>query len=60
MEKTVTLAELKLLTPGEIVELSKNNILDVEIRANQKKFARGELIQLPDGQLGVEIRTIWS
>jgi len=60
MEKTVTLAELKLLAPGEVVELSKNNILDVEIRANQKKFARGELIQLPDGQLGVEIRTIWS
>lgn len=60
MEKTVTLAELKLLTPGEIVELTKNNILDVEIRANQKKFARGELIQLPDGQLGVEIRVVWS
>ena len=60
MEKTVTLAELKLIAPGEIMPLPQNSVLDVEIRANQQKFARGELIQLPDGQLGVEIRKIWS
>jgi len=60
MEKTVTLAELKQIAPGEIMPLPQNSVLDVEIRANQQKFASGELIQLPDGQLGVEIRKIWS
>ena len=59
LEKIVPLNELKAITPGEIVELPPGAMLDVEIRANQRSFARGELIQLANGQLGVEIRTLW-
>lgn len=59
MEKTVPLAQLKTMTPGEIIELPPDTMLDVEIRANQRCFARGELVQLANGQLGVEIRTLW-
>jgi type III secretion protein Q len=60
MEKTVSLAELKTITPGEVMSLPPEALTDVEIRANQRSFARGELIQLSNGQLGVEIRKIWS
>jgi len=58
MERTVTLAELKAITPGEIMSLPSDVIMDVEIRANQCRFARGELVQLTNGQLAVEIRQI--
>jgi len=58
MEKTVTLAELKAITPGEIMSLPGDVIMDIEVRANQRRFARGELIQLSNGQLAVEIRQI--
>jgi len=60
MEKTVPLNQFKAITPGEIIELPPSAMLDVEIRANQRCFARGELIQLANGQLGVEIRTLWT
>ncbi|MCD6027538.1 MAG: hypothetical protein K0R08_2057 [Solimicrobium sp.] len=59
MEKIVPLNQFKAITPGEIIELPEGAILDVEIRANQQCFARGELIQLTNGQLGVEIRSLW-
>lgn len=58
-EKTLTLGELTTLGPGEVLPLPQNTLLDVEIRANRRCFARGELIQLSDGRLGVEIRKIW-
>ncbi len=59
LEKTVTLGELKAMSPGEIVALPPDQLMDVEIRANQQRFARGELVELPNGQFGVEIRTLW-
>lgn len=59
MEKVVPLNQFKAITPGEIIELPPSAMMDVEIRANQRCFARGELIQLANGQLGVEIRTLW-
>lgn len=60
MEKVVPLNQFKAITPGEIIELPPSAMMDVEIRANQRCFARGELIQLANGQLGVEIRTLWT
>ena len=60
MEKTVPLNQFKAIAPGEIIELPPSAMLDVEIRANQRCFAHGELIQLANGQLGVEIRTLWT
>lgn len=60
MEKTVPLNQFKAITPGEIIELPAEAMLNVEVRANQRCFARGELVQLANGQLGVEIRTLWS
>lgn len=60
MEKTVTLAELKAMAPGEVIELPQNQVMNVEIRANQRSFCRGELVQLSNGQLAVEIRQIWE
>jgi len=60
MEKTVPLNQFKAIAPGEIIELPPSAMLDVEIRANQRCFARGELVQLTNGQLGVEIRTLWA
>jgi type III secretion protein Q len=59
LEKMVTIGELKAILPGEILNLPPDALMDVEIRANQRCFARGELIQLSSGQLGVEIRKIW-
>ena len=59
MEKLVPLEQVKTITPGEIIELPHSAMLDVEIRINQAHFARGELIQLPNGQLGVEIHQLW-
>ena len=58
-EKMVTLGELSAMAPGEVLSLPQNTLMDVEIRANARCFARGELIQLSDGRLGVEIRKIW-
>jgi len=58
-DKTVTLGELKALNPGEIMALPPDQLMDVEIRANQQRFASGELVQLPNGQFGVEIHKIW-
>lgn len=60
LEKTVPLSQFKSITPGEIIELPPGAMLDVEIRANQHRFARGELVQLANGQLGVEIRALWQ
>jgi type III secretion protein Q len=60
MEKVVPLNQLKAITPGEIIELPPDAMMDVEIRANKRTFARGELVQLANGQLGVEIRTLWT
>lgn len=59
MEKVVPLAQLKTITPGEIIELPPEVMFNVKILANQRCFAHGELIQLANGQLGVEIRTLW-
>ena len=59
-EKILTLGELKALTPGEVLKLPPDVMMNVEIRANQQRIAGGELIQLTNGQLGVEIRTLWS
>lgn len=59
MEKVVPLNQFKAITPGEIIELPPGAVMDVEIRANKRCFARGELIQLANGQLGVEIRALW-
>lgn len=58
MQKTVTLAELKKISPGEVVALPANAMMEVEIRANQRRLAQGELVQLSNGQLAVEIRNI--
>lgn len=58
-EKMVTLGELGALAPGEVLPLPKDTLMDVEIRANGRCCARGELIQLSDGRLGVEIRKTW-
>jgi type III secretion protein Q len=58
MEKQVTLAELRTMAPGEVVELPPDQAMHVEIRANGRKFSQGELVQLSNGQLAVEIRLI--
>jgi len=60
MEKSVTLGELKAMAPGELVEIPAAQVMKVEIRANQRKFGCGELVQLPNGQLAVEVRQILS
>ena len=59
LQKTVTLGELKAMIPGEKLPLPPDQLLDVDIRANQQRFARGELVQLSNGQLAVEIHKIW-
>jgi flagellar motor switch/type III secretory pathway protein FliN len=58
MEKTVTFAELKAMAPGEVVALPLNQVMQVDIRANQRSFCSGELVQLANGKLAVEIRQI--
>ncbi len=60
MEKSVTLAELQSMVPQQIVALPSEQFRGVDIRVNGQSFARGELVQFADGQLGVEIQRIWN
>ncbi len=59
MRKLIPLTELTSYHPGDIVKISADNLLNIEVRANNQCIARGELIQLSTGQLGVEIQSCW-
>ena len=59
-EKTLLLGELKSMLPGEVLQFPHNAQMNVEIRANHRRIANGELVQLPNGQLGVEVCRLFS
>lgn len=56
-KKNITLKELLALKPGEVVELKKLPQDTVDLVANGKLIARGELV-LIDGKLGVQIKQL--
>jgi type III secretion system YscQ/HrcQ family protein len=58
MEKSIPFSELKTFAPGEVIALPQEQVMRVEIRANQRSIGRGELVQLTNGQLAVEIRQL--
>lgn len=58
MEKSVKLADLNKLVPGTMLEIPDDQIRRIEVRANRTTIAHGELVQLADGQLGVEIHRL--
>lgn len=58
-ERSLTLAELRLLGPGHVFELGRDLRRSVTIRANGKAIGEGELVDV-EGQTGVSVLTISS
>lgn len=56
-KKNVTLKDVLDLKPGEIVELKKMPQEAIDLVANGKLVARGELV-LVDGRLGIQIKQV--
>ncbi|WLG97496.1 FliM/FliN family flagellar motor switch protein [Pseudomonas sp. FP198] len=52
------LAMLAQISDGQLIPLSGDVARNIEVRANGKPVARGELVQL-DGQLGVELLDVY-
>jgi type III secretion protein Q len=53
-ERRLTLAELKALQPGQVLDLGRPLTAPVNVRANGALVGRGELVEI-DGALGVAI-----
>lgn len=58
-KKTMTLKEVMALKQGEVVELKKLPQESIDLVANGKLIARGELV-LVDGKLGIQIKQLIS
>ncbi len=58
-ERSLTLAELRLLAPGYVFELGRDLRRSVTIRANGKAIGEGELVDI-EGQTGVSVLSISS
>ena len=58
-ERTLTLADLRLLGPGYVFELGRDLRRAVTIRANGKAIGEGELVDI-EGQTGVSVLSISS
>lgn len=56
-EQRISLAELAVLVEGQVLALESSVLGHVEVRANGRRLARGELVQLGDS-LGVELQQI--
>lgn len=56
-ERSLTLAELRMLAPGYIFELGRDLRRSVTIRANGKVIGEGELVDI-EGQTGVSVLSI--
>lgn len=54
----VDLATLSQIVDGQLIPLADDAARHIEVRANGKRVARGELVQL-DGQLGVELIEVY-
>ena len=54
----VDLATLSQFVDGQLIPLADDAARHIEVRANGKRVARGELVQL-DGQLGVELIEVY-
>jgi type III secretion protein Q len=54
----VELGTLRQMVAGQLIPLAANAAQQIEVRANGKRVARGELVQL-DGQLGVELLEVY-
>ncbi len=58
-KKTVTVQELLELKKGQVVELNRYPNEAIDLVANSKLFAKGELVEI-DGKLGVRIIKIFE
>jgi type III secretion protein Q len=56
--REVRLGELAIIMAGELMTLEADVVQHIEVRANGKTVARGELVQL-DEQLGVELLEVY-
>ncbi|MNL20019.1 type III secretion system protein SpaO [compost metagenome] len=54
----IDLATLSQTVDGQLIPLADDAARHIEVRANGKRVARGELVQL-DGQLGVELIEVY-
>lgn len=54
----IDLATLSQIVDGQLIPLADDAARHIEVRANGKRVARGELVQL-DGQLGVELIEVY-
>jgi type III secretion protein Q len=58
-ELTLSLAQLRAMQPGQVLELGHPLAGAVRIRANGALVGDGELVEV-DGQLGVAVRTLFA
>lgn len=56
-EQCISLAELAALIEGQVLALAPSVLGHIEVRANGRMLARGELVQLGES-LGVELQQI--
>ena len=54
----IDLGTLSQIIEGQLIPLPSDAARQIEVRANGKPVARGELVQL-DGQLGVEVLELY-
>jgi type III secretion protein Q len=54
----IDLAALSQIAAGQLIPLADDSARQIEVRANGKRVARGELVQL-DEQLGVELIEVY-
>jgi type III secretion protein Q len=54
----IDLATLSQIVDGQLIPLGDDAARHIEVRANGKRVARGELVQL-DEQLGVELIEVY-
>jgi type III secretion protein Q len=54
----IDLSTLSSIVDGQLIPLADDAVRHIEVRANGKRVARGELVQL-DGHLGVELSKVY-
>lgn len=57
-KKMLSMAQLQSIKVGDVIDLPAGSQKDVEIYINNASFGGGELVQLDDGRLGVEIQRL--
>lgn len=58
MEKKLSLTQLQNMVEGEVWSMPLDAEKNIGLRVNNVLFAEGELVQLADGRLGIEVHKL--